>query len=80
MKLKENFICTEEENIITLFDIFLEEFTTLNETATIIFNNIEMNESELIRYFEQNFTDLPLEFKEEVISMQKILKEKFFNE
>ena len=79
MTLKENFILnSNNDNTITIFDLIDEQFYSFNEVATIIFNNIEKEESEIIEIIGTFFEISHKDIYKEVQSKKKYFLEFFF--
>lgn len=79
MKLNKNFVCRyNDDHTVTLYDLNNELFFGLNETATIIFENIEQDDENLMKIFIDRF-NLPDSFNiRELEECRKELINNFF--
>lgn len=81
MKQKETLmIHRNNDDTLTIYNIAEEKFYNLNETATLIFDNFDLDDDKIIQLFRETYRNLNLEFQEDILKTKKKIEEYFFDE
>lgn len=73
-KIKDQFIINKHNDEITIYDIYDDVFYELNASATIVFENMDLDENELVDIFKMNYEENnKCNFLEDILEIKKSL-------